>query len=57
MSTVTLAKTLESSYFGGKIFGKTFKEGDVPPNECALEKIGSELFSKEIPFRYLNSFH
>lgn len=36
---MTLAKTLESNYFGGKIFGKTLKEEIVPPNEPALDKI------------------
>lgn len=54
---MTLAKTLESNYVGGKIFANTFKVGDVPPNEPALDTIVSELFSKEDPFGYLKSFY
>lgn len=35
----TLAKTLESNYFGGKIFGKTVMLENVPLNESASEKV------------------
>ena len=35
----SLAKTLESNYFGGKTFGKTLKLEYVPPYESASDKV------------------